>query len=112
MRKKTKSAELLDELEADVSFQDFVVKKTLKEKYSGRVYLVYMNKEYVRHGDIVPAELLLREEVTSELKKEEAIINIITSMTNSLKLEREEFKKLYPYDNDDHLTFFGKEAEK
>ncbi len=112
VRKKTKSAELLDDLQADVSFQDFIVRRVLKEKYSGKIFLVYMNKEYVRHGEINPEELLLREDVSAELKKEEAMLNIIDSMTKTIKLEREEFTKLYPYDNEDHLTFFGKEAEK
>lgn len=112
VRKKTKANDLLDDLQADVSFQHYVLKKILKEKYSGNAFLVYLNKEYVRHGDIVPVDLLLREEVTSELKKDEAIENIIASMTRSLKMEREEFMKLYPYDNEDHLTYFGKEAEK
>lgn len=112
VRKKTKSAELLDDLQADVSFQDFIVRRVLKEKYSGKIYLVYMNKEYIRHGEINPEGLLLREEVSSELKKEEAMLNIINSMTKTLPLEREEFTGLYPYDNEDYLTYFGKEPEK
>lgn len=112
VRKKTKAADLLDDLQADVSFQHMVLQKVLKEKYSGKAFLVYLNKEYVRHGDINPDELLLREEVTKELKKEEAVMNIITSMTERLSLEREEFIKLYPYDGGDHLMFFGKESEK
>lgn len=33
-------------------------------------------------------------------------------MTERIPLPREEFLKLYPYDGDDHLTYFGTEAEK
>jgi len=42
--------------------------------------------------------LLKREEVTKELKKEEAVMNIIASMTERLKLTRDEFVKCYPYE--------------
>lgn len=112
VRKKTKAADLLDDLQADVSFQHMMLQKVLKEKYSGKAFLVYLNKEYVRHGDIDPDALLQREEVTNELKKEEAVLNIIKSMTERLPLEREEFLKLYPYDGDDHLMYFGKDSEK
>ncbi|MBP6911450.1 hypothetical protein KBC03_07830 [Patescibacteria group bacterium] len=112
IRKKSKAADLLDDLQADVSFQNYMMKKVLKEKYSGRVFMVYLNKEYVKNGPINPHELLLREEVTNELKKDEAVENIVKSMSERLKLEREEFIKLYPYDGDDHLMFFGKESEK
>lgn len=103
---------LLDDMDADVSFQHFLLQKTLKEKYSGRAFLVYLNKEYVKHGEIDPGELIQREEVTNELKTEEAVMNIVASMTERLPLTREEFLKLYPYDGSDHLTYFGTEPEK
>lgn len=48
VRKKTKANNLLDDMEADVSFQHFVLKKALKDKYSGRAFMVHLNKEYVR----------------------------------------------------------------
>lgn len=112
VRTKTKVPELIEDLQADVSFQHMILQKVLKDRYSGKAFLVYLNKEYVRHGDVDPEALLLREEITEELKTEEAVLNIIKSMTERLPLEREEFIKLYPYDNDDHLTFFGKEADK
>lgn len=112
IRKKSKTADLLEDLEADVSFQHFMLQQVLKERYSGRAFISYMNREYVRHGDIDPSELIIQEEVTKELKKDEAVKNIIASMSERLRLEREEFIKLYPYDGDDHLMFFGKDAEK
>lgn len=112
VRKKTKAADLLEDLQADVSFQHMMLQKVLKEKYSGKAFLVYLNKEYVRDGEIDPAALLQREEVTNELKKEEAVMNIIKSMSERLKLERKEFLELYPYDGDDHLIYFGKDSEK
>lgn len=112
VRKKSKESPLLDELQADISFQHYLLQKTLKDRYSGRAYIVYLNKEYVRHGEINQEELLIREEVTKELKTSEAVENIITSMTDSLSLSREEFTVRYPYNNEEHLIFFGTASEK
>jgi|GEM_PF-3325360 len=47
-KSKTRIGDLLPELQADMSFQHVVLQKALKEKYSGRAFIVYVNKEYVR----------------------------------------------------------------
>ena len=118
IRKKTKEEPLLEELRNDVSFQHYVLQKTLGDKYSGHAYIVYLNKEYVRHGDVDPTQLLKRDEVTDSLLTAQEIEETISEMNQKLGLSRDEFMESYPYEGGsatggiDHLVFFGTAAEK
>jgi len=49
IRKKTKAAPLLDDLIADVSFQDQVLRGALGMMYSGNTYIIHLNKKYKKN---------------------------------------------------------------
>jgi hypothetical protein len=73
IRKKTKAQPLLDELTTDVSFQKYVLEKALGEKFSGNCYIMYLNKEFVKDGEITPKDILMQELVNDELMTYDAI---------------------------------------
>lgn len=112
IRKKTKAEPLLDELIADVSVQRRVLQIALKEKFSGKCYLAYVNKEYTKNGHINPKEIIIQEEVSSELLEDANIEAIIKNMRETLPLHEDEFNKLFPYDGSDYMTYFGTSAPK
>jgi hypothetical protein len=73
IRSTNKDQTLLDELVTDVSFQKYVLEKTLGEKFSGNCYIVYLNKEFVKHGEINPNEIITQEIVNNDLMTNDAI---------------------------------------
>ncbi len=107
IHKKTVDMPLLEEIVADVSIQHFVLKKALWELYSGRSFVVYLNKDYVREWDIDSTQLLIQEDISAFIRDDERILDVITRMSAILWKPREEFIKVFPYSGEDHLTFFG-----
>lgn len=109
IRKKTNAAPLLDELIADVSVQRYVLEQVLGKQFSGKCCISHLNKEYVKQGTIDPQALILTEEVTDELRSNEAIEAVITEMRSTLPLDHKAFNARYPYDGTDYLSYFGEQ---
>ena len=59
------STEVKDENIADVAFQRHVIKNC--GVTINRCYLVHINRDYVKHGDIDPAGLLVMEDITERV---------------------------------------------
>ena len=112
IRKKTKAEPLLDELIADVSIQRRVLAQVLWEKFSGRCYLAFLNKEYSKNGEIDPQELSKQEEVSEEVLEDANIEEILDIMKKTLVLNEEAFTTYYPYDGSDYLSYFWEAAPK
>jgi len=112
IRKNTKAEPLLDDLLNDISFQKYVLHKTLGSQFSGKCFLVHLNKEYVRQGDIDVKQLIKIQDVTDEALTNEEIEHTLSLMKKQLWLSREEFEKIYPYQGEDHLEYFGTNAPK
>lgn len=112
VRKTTKWEPLKEELVSDISFQKYVLEQTLWTLFSGKCNLVYLNKDYVRQGDLDIAQLIKVEEVTQEIMTSVQVSQIITTMQAQLPLDRQAFETLYPYNNDDYLTYFWEPAPK
>ncbi len=112
IRTKTKAQTLLDELSADVSFQKYVLEKVLGKKFSGNCYIIYLNKEFIKHGEITPKDILVQELVNDDLMTNDAIEWILVIMRSDLSLSKEDFNTKYPYDGWDYFTYFGEEPPK
>ena len=112
IRKTTKNKALKEELLADVSFQRYVVSQALWNLFSGNCYLVYLNGEYIRQGELDIQQLIQKEEVSWELWSDEIIESHIQTMKTYLPAEKSDFEKAYPYDGKDHLLYFWIEAPK
>lgn len=112
IRSTNKDQTLLDELVTDVSFQKYVLEKTLGEKFSWNCYIVYLNKEFTKHGEIDPKEIIIQELVNNDLMADDAIEWIVATMESDLSLSLEDFNKKYPYDGSDYFTYFWKEPPK
>ena len=112
IRKKTKAAPILEDLLYDVSFQSYVLTDVLWDLYSGKTFLAYLNKDYIKHWDVFPKSLLVLEDVTDELLSRDTIEYTIEFMNNNLSLSEEEFEKIYPYEGSDYMTYFGKPKPK
>lgn len=112
IRKKTDKAPILEDILYDVSFQHYVMKRAFPDLYSGRAFVAYLQKEYVKNGPIDPIACTTIEDITDSLIPDDQLELIIGSMQNSLHLSRPAFESLYPYDADDHLLYFGTPAPK
>ena len=112
VRKTTKDEPLKEELINDISFQNYVIKKVLGAQFSGQCFLVYLDKDYVRQGELDIAKLIKKEDVTAELLEDQNIEATIALMSTQLGLERRAFERIYPYNNEDHLAYFGLPAPK
>lgn len=110
IRKKTDRAPILEDILYDVSFQHYVMKHAFPDLYSGRAFVAYLQKEYVKNGPIDPMACTIIEDITDSLIPDDQIELIIGSMKNSLQLPRAEFEWLYPYDADDYFIYFGTKA--
>jgi hypothetical protein len=67
---------------------------------------MYLNKEYTKHGEINPSDILLQERVNDDLMTDDAIEGILKTMGSDLSLSLKEFDTKYPYDGGDYLTYF------
>ncbi len=106
--KKTKAAPLLDDLIYDVSFQDYVLKKTLWDLYSWKAFIYHINKEFIKQWDIVPSQIISREDVTEELLDTETIEQLIEIITTNIQLPLAQFSHIYPYNWENPLLYRGK----
>ena len=112
IRADNKDQTLIDELVTDVSFQKYVLEKTLGKLFSWKCYIIHLNKEFKKHGDINPSEILLQEVVNNDMMTNDAIEWILTTMESDLSLSQKDFDKKYPYDWWDYFGYFGKELPK
>ncbi len=103
---------MLNDLLADVSIQRYVLQRALGEKFSGKCYIAYLNKEYIRDGAIDPMGLIQQEFVTSELRPDSEVERVLEVMRQALPMNHDQFSAAYPYDGTDHMTYFGKSAPK
>lgn len=112
IRKPTKAQNLKDDLVADLSYQAYLLRKSLWEKFSGKAYLCYLNKNYIKRWEVDIPSLIKQEEVSSELWGDEKVENILQEMLGVLQKEKSDFEAIYPYNNEDYVLYFWEPAPK
>ncbi|HKL44297.1 MAG TPA: DUF2779 domain-containing protein [Candidatus Absconditabacterales bacterium] len=112
IRKPNKDETLLDDLVADCSFQKYVLSKVLGDKFSGKVWIYHLDKEYIKDGEIVPSQIIAKEEVTEELATTDWIENTINSINKTIFLPKKEFEEWFPYQGENPLIYFGDSPKK
>ncbi|MEI6425887.1 MAG: DUF2779 domain-containing protein [Candidatus Absconditabacteria bacterium] len=112
IRADNKDQNLIDELMTDVSFQKYVLEKSMGDLFSGNCYIVHLNKEFKKHGEIDPSEILVQELVNNDLMTNDAIEGILKTIESDLSLGLDDFNKKYPYDGGDYFTYFGEHSPK
>lgn len=110
VRRKTKDEQLLDDMLADISFQDYILRRVLGEKYSGRCFFVHLNKEYIKQWEIDYTQLIKQDEVTSECMTDDHIQDLLNSLKQCFTLSKKELDEKFPYANGDYLTYYGDKA--
>lgn len=110
VRSSSTAQPLKDDLRDDVSFQHYLLKQTLGELFSGKVKLVYLNKDYVRHWDLDLEELLRIEDVTNELLTDEEVATRIHTMQSELGMSEEWFNLQHPYKGWNYVEYFWSPA--
>ncbi|HBB04597.1 TPA: hypothetical protein DCZ39_07035 [Patescibacteria group bacterium] len=73
---------------------------------------MYLNKEFRKHGEINPQDIILQELVTDDLMTDDAIERILATVESDLSLSLADFNKKFPYDGSDYFTYFGEEPPK
>lgn len=112
IRKTNKDATLLEDLIADCSFQKYVLQKALWDKFSGKVWIYSLDKEYIRDGEIIPSQIIAHEDVTEELATIDWIENQIALINKTLLLSKDDFEQRFPYQWDNPLIYFGEVPKK
>lgn len=100
---------VISDLLADVSIQNYVLRRVLGDKFSGKCYIAHLNKEYIRHGEIDPTQLIKQELVSDELWPDTEIERILGLMRQAMTMDLETFTAKFPYDGSDYMTYYGKE---
>ena len=108
-RKNKTAGPLLPELAADLGFQAYVLSHALGDKFSGKSFIYYVNKEYIEKGDRDWAQLTKKEEVTSEIMPPEEVIAICHRMQSEIGLSQKEFDKIHPFTGTKYFEHFGEE---
>ncbi len=106
IRKPNKDETLLEDLIADCSFQRYVLQKAMWDRFSGKVWIYHLNKEYVRLWDIVPSQIIAKEDVTEELATEDWVENQIALIQKTILLSKKDFEEIFPYKWDNPLIYF------
>ena len=112
IRKTNKNQDLLEDLIADFSFQKYVLQKVLWDKFSGRVWIYSLNKDYIRDWDIVPSQIIAKEDVTEELATVDWIENQIALINKTIWLSKSDFEQRFPYQWENPLIYFGESPKK
>lgn len=112
VRKKTKAEPLLDDMLADMSFQHYVLSHVLGDKFSGKCYFLHLDKEYVRQWSIVYKDLIKQDDVSSELMQHAHLEMMLETLRKLPDMNKGEVDNAFPYNGDDHLTYFGTLPEK
>lgn len=107
IRNSTRAATLLDELIADLSFQRYVARRVLGDAFSGRCYLNYVNKEYIREGAVDPRQLILEEDVSSELQENDLIASQLKTLQEDVQRSEQDLHARYPYDGELYQIYYG-----
>ncbi len=107
-----KTPALKSDLLTDVSFQHYVVKKALGEKYSGTVYIYHLNKDFIKQWPINPHDIISIVDATEYLQQDAEIEHIISVMKNSLSVSEQTFNQLHPFDGAQYFSYHGEKPEK
>ncbi|MBP9779538.1 DUF2779 domain-containing protein [Candidatus Gracilibacteria bacterium] len=127
---KSKIGEIDDKFKNDTSFQKWVINKTLEKEglpLLGDVYLYYLNKEYIKNGEIDPEQLVAKDQmgiqtsvlIAGEKKDKEinrvdqfiapqTIEKLVEIMKKELRLSEEDFNKIHIFPGNKYLNYFGK----
>ena len=112
IRRPNKHKTLLEDLVADCSFQKYVLEKTLWDKFSWRVWIYYLNSEYIKDWEIIPSQIIAKEDVTHELATIDWIEKTINSINKTIFLSKKDFEERFPYEWDNPLIYFGDSPKK
>lgn len=110
--KDNKNQTLLEDLVSDCTFQSYVLHKVLWKKFSGRVWIYHLNKEYVREWDIIPEQIINKAEITDELADFTRVEQQILNIEQSIDLPRSDFEKKFPYQWENPLIYFWESPKK
>ncbi|HRX63774.1 MAG TPA: DUF2779 domain-containing protein [Candidatus Absconditabacterales bacterium] len=112
IRKPNKDETLLDDLVADCSFQRYVLSKALGDQFSGKVWIYHLNSDYIKDGEIIPSQIIIKEDVTEELAQDSWVEDRIKSIQKTILLPKKEFEEWFPYQGENPLIYFGDSPKK
>jgi len=112
VRGQSEKSQLYQDLLYDLSFQSYVVSRCLADRFSGNVNLAYINKSFVKDGDVVVEDFFVQEHCREELLVWSVIASLIYTLEHTLVLDEQSFDSLYPYDGENPLLYFGRTMER
>ncbi len=112
IRKPNKDETLLDDLVADCSFQRYVLSKALWDQFSWKVWIYHLNSDYIKDGEIIPSQIIIKEDVTEELAQDSWVEDRIKSIQKTILLPKKEFEEWFPYQWENPLIYFGDSPKK
>jgi len=111
IRKKTKKAEIYEDLQADAWLQHVVVQQVLKELYSNKISIAYLDKTYQKSWDIAPQDIVIIDDVSQDIMQQETVLQTIKTIKRNIQLDKDQFQSIYPYAWEYPLLYFGQKPE-
>ncbi len=112
IRGKSDKSMLYQDLLYDLSFQSYVVSHFLGNRFSGNVNLVYINKSFVKNGEVLVDDFFVQEYCREELLSSAVMRSLLYTLAHTLVLDEQSFDDLYPYDGENPLLYFGRVTQK
>ncbi len=112
IRRPNKDETLLEDLVADCSFQKYVLSKTLWDRFSWKVWIYYLNSDYIKDWEIIPLQIIAKEDVTEELAQDSWVEDKIKSIQKTILLPKKEFEEWFPYQGENPLIYFWDSPKK
>jgi len=97
IRNNSTESRLYDDIRSDLSVQAYVLHHVLGRRFSGRCFVVYLDRDYVCLGQETTTDLLKIDMVSSELSGSDELLTTLSSLDRSLSLSKEQFDALYPW---------------
>lgn len=103
---------LKPEIKNRILFQHYLLSSKLKDDFSWTILVIYFDKHYVKRWKIDLTEIIKVENVSLDFKDHNIKIDkILNSIKEHIALPIDQFEKIYPYNNESYIKYFGDEPE-
>lgn len=107
--KNTKEKLLNDDLTLEIELIKYVFNGVFWENKLGKIIICYLNKEYIKNGEINPKKMFITVNLEDINIKWNNIVfeQVKEDIISDMRLKEDEFNKKYPYEWQKYLYYFG-----
>lgn len=103
---------LRSEIKNKILFQNYLLSSGFKDIFSWKILVIYFYKNYIKQWKIELTKLIKVEDVSLDFKDHNINVDkILNSIKDHITLPIDQFEKIYPYNNESYIKYFGSEPE-